>query len=115
MHKTSFSEMKQRVGAKALKDILPGQFEGSEPYDPEMLYVECRNCGKPVLWEPGKTTRLLSQASINLESLDASCLIISDGCRQCKPGVEGYTIAVMRLASLAEEMLLVPNKPFGTA
>ncbi len=68
-------------------------------YDPEMLYVECRVCGLPVVWEAGRTTLLLSRSSIHPGALDEHCLILSEGCPSCRPGENGYTLSVVRLAN----------------
>lgn len=89
---------------------------GSSVYDPEMLYVECHLCGKPVLWEPGKTTELLLEAGVDLKALDERCLIVSDGCPMCCPGEErGFTMAVVRVAGLSPEEAALMSKPGGTA
>ena len=34
-------------------------------YDPELLYVECSQCGSPVMWEKGKATDILGVAGID--------------------------------------------------
>lgn len=52
-------------------------------YDPELLYVECGRCGAPVLWEPGRATRLLDEAGIDPLELDASCLLVTNACPLC--------------------------------
>ncbi len=78
--------------------------EGYSLYDPELLYVECRVCGKPVLWEFGKTTELLAAAGVDFTLLDAHCLILSEGCPVCRPRPEdGYMLAVVRLAGIGVE------------
>lgn len=85
-------------------------------YDPEMLYVECHVCGKPVLWEAGKTTELLLAAGVDVGGLDERCLILSEGCPACSPpGTEGYTLAVVRVAGLTPEEALHMTKPGGNA
>ena len=33
-----------------------------EAFDPDMLYVECGHCGAPIVWEKGRTRRLLAEA-----------------------------------------------------
>lgn len=78
--------------------------EGWALFDPELLYVECRVCGKPVVWEAGKTTTLLTAAGVDFTLLDAHCLILSDGCPTCRPKPDdGYMLAVVRLAGLGVE------------
>lgn len=85
-------------------------------YDPELLYVECRNCGKPLLWEPGRTTELLQAAGVELSTLDESCLIVSEGCPSCRPRERhGFTLAVVRIAGMTPEEAMHMAKPAGRA
>jgi hypothetical protein len=85
-------------------------------YDPEMIYVECQFCGKPVLWEPGKTTALLESAGIDLFMVDETCMIVADGCPACQPEeTQGYTLAVVRVAGITAEEALQMLKPGGNA
>ena len=90
--------------------------ESSPLYDPELLYVECQLCGKPVLWEKGKTTELLLAAGMDISSLDERCLIVSEGCPACAPlEREGYVLAVVRIAGLTPEEAVQMSRPGGTA
>lgn len=66
-------------------------------FDPELLYVECSQCGHPVLWKHGMTSKLLKLAKIDAASLDERCVIMSEGCPVCKPGVTSFTTQVIRL------------------
>lgn len=84
-------------------------------YDPEMLYVECRTCGKPIIWEKGRTTHILRQSGIDPSTLDANCLILSDACKSCKPHAEGYHLSIVRLASISQQDLLLLQKHGGRA
>ena len=93
-----------------------GEENASPGYDPELLYVECQVCGKPVLWEEGKTTELLLAAGVDLSKLDDRCMIISEGCPACTPGVgDGYSLAVVRIAGLTPEEALYMSRPGGNA
>ena len=88
----------------------------SPSYDPELLYVECQVCGKPVLWEKGRTTELLLAAGVDVHNLDERCLIVSEGCPSCSPFVkEGYTLAVVRIAGLTPEEAAHMSRPGGSA
>ena|GEM_PF-1856320 len=88
----------------------------AKKYDPEMLYVECQFCGKPVLWEAGKTTLLLESAGIDLAMVDETCMILADGCPACHPEeTRGYTLAVVRVAGVSAEEALQMLKPGGNA
>jgi len=85
-------------------------------YDPELLYVECQVCGKPVLWEEGKTTELLLTAGVDISRLDERCMIVSEGCPACVPSAkDGYTLAVVRIAGLTPEEAVHMTRPGGTA
>ena len=88
----------------------------SQGYDPELMYVECKSCGKPVLWESGRTTQLLKAAGVQLDTLDECCLILSDGCPACRPREQqGFTLAVVRVAGLTPEEAMHMAKPAGQA
>jgi hypothetical protein len=109
---TTFSDSLQTGMAETLRrdSGIPGV------YDPELLYVECQMCGKPVLWEPGKTTELLLAAGVDVSRLDERCMIVSAGCPACAPySAEGYTLAVVRLAGLTPEEAVYMTRPGGTA
>ena len=71
-------------------------------FDPELLYVECAKCGQPVLWSPGDTTRILAWAGIDARSLDEKCMIVSERCPACQPGVQSFSTQVVRLRKSAE-------------
>lgn len=66
-------------------------------FDPELLYVECDQCGQPVLWKHGMTSKLLRMAGINPSDLDERCVIMSEGCPGCRPGETSFTTQVIRL------------------
>lgn len=66
-------------------------------FDPELLYVECDQCGQPVLWNHGMTTRLLKAAGIEPTALDERCMIASEGCPACRPGEKSFNTQVIRL------------------
>lgn len=70
-------------------------------YDPELLYVECGRCGSPVMWEQGKATHILNQAGIDPLELDASCLLVTDGCPMCG-GKGHYTVQIFRVSAGVE-------------
>ena len=69
----------------------------SRKFDPELLYVECHQCGQPVLWKRGLTTKLLKLAKIDPSTLDERCVILSEGCPNCVPGETSFTTQVIRL------------------
>lgn len=87
----------------------------AKPYDPEMIYVECRSCGRPVLWEPGRTTALLAESHISPMSVDEQCLILSDGCRECSPESDSYHLSIIRLSNIPLSSLLLMQKYRGHA
>lgn len=67
-------------------------------YDPEMLFVECARCGAPVMWEPGKATRIMNMAGIDALELDSSCLLVTDGCSLCSAEKE-FTVQIFRVSA----------------
>ncbi|MBQ4132884.1 MAG: hypothetical protein IJD04_04015 [Desulfovibrionaceae bacterium] len=73
------------------------------PIDPELLYVECRSCGRPVIWEPGKTTHLLKDAQVNPDILDSQCMLLTETCPVCRPDILAIKIQVVRLALTSDE------------
>lgn len=90
------------------QDIFSLQERGEaefEPLDPELLYVECRACGRPVIWESGKTTHLLKDAEVSLELLDSHCMLLTETCPTCRPEMMGIKIQVVRLAVTTDEDL----------
>lgn len=99
-----------------LETRLSLRYPNGIPYDPELLYVECHHCGKPVIWEKGRTTELLLAAGVDLSKLDERCLIVSEGCPSCSPlAKDGYTLAVVRIAGLTPEEAVHMSRPGGTA
>jgi hypothetical protein len=112
-----------RISHPAPEDpILPENSPGAVPiaggpaYDPELLYVECHVCGKPVLWEPGRTTQLLLAAGVDLKSLDERCLLVSEGCPACHPEENyGFILTVVRIAGLTAEEAEYMARPAGSA
>lgn len=84
-------------------------------YDPELMYVECSSCGRPIVWEKGRTSSLLKQFGIPLEMLDSACMIISNGCTGCMPGEHEFGLSIVRLAGLDSRDLALLQKPAGNA
>lgn len=72
--------------------------------DPELLYVECGHCGAPVIWEPGRMTRLLRQAGVDPLELSASCVLLTDGCPICRPS-SLYSVQIFRVSNAREGLL----------
>ncbi len=65
----------------------------------DLLYAECSRCGRPVLLEPDQTTDVILWSGVNPLQLDLSCMILSDGCPMCDPGVEYFPTHIVRLKS----------------
>lgn len=78
--------------------------------DPELLYVECSQCGHPLLWGVGDTTSILRGAGIDLSSLDERCMIVSEGCPNCSPGEKVFPTHVVRLSQERS----APRQDLGT-
>lgn len=84
-------------------------------YDLDLLYVECRFCGKPVLWEHGKTSTLINASGIDVGLLDEECLILSEGCPNCRPDIPSFHLQVVRVAALSAHDLLLLSAQRGNA
>lgn len=102
-------------GLNFVSPLDPSQKKNDKSYDPEMIYVECRVCGNPVMWEPGRTTAILLHSQINPDSVDAFCLILTEGCKKCKPGAPEYPLSMIRLSDITPQELLGLYKPGGHA
>lgn len=87
--------------ATAIMAAPSASLPAPQGYDPELLYVECGRCGSPVMWEQGKATHILNQAGIDPLELDASCLLVTDGCPMCG-GKGHYTVQIFRVSAGAE-------------
>ncbi len=88
----------------------------AQGYDPEMLYVECQKCGRPVVWAEGKTTTILAESGIDMGQLDERCMVISDGCPVCSPkNNTGFTLSIVRVAGLTPEEAVLMNQHSGHA
>ncbi len=113
-HPHSFADMVDASRGKAfgrLQKTVPAPGLG---YDLELLYVECHKCGRPVLWDTGKTTRLLKAAGVDLHTIDERCMILSDGCPVCSPNSkQGFPLTVVRVAGLTPEEAVLMEKPGG--
>ena len=84
-------------------------------YDLDLIYVECRLCGKPVLWENGKTSTLLHASGFDVSLLNAECMILSEGCPQCRPTTAPFHLSVVRLASITPQDILLLSQSKGRA
>ncbi len=65
-------------------------------FDPELLFMECGRCGRPILLEPGDSTDMVLELGVAPESLDATCLLMCDGCPECSPEEPIYDTHVVR-------------------
>ena len=100
---------------RATPSFDPADNVKRQNYDPEMIYVECRACGRPILWEPGQTTALLARSNIKPGMVDERCLILSDGCQECMPYSDGFSLSIVRLAVITQHDLILMQKPGGNA
>ncbi|QJT10170.1 hypothetical protein [Oceanidesulfovibrio marinus] len=74
---------------------------GPKRFDPALLYVECLECGRPVLWRPARTRSLIEAAGLLPEELDYSCLIGTYGCPHCAPELKSFKTMLVRVESYA--------------
>lgn len=75
---------------------------GRKRFDPELLYVECLQCGRPVLWRPARTRSLIEASGLLPEELDHSCLIGTNGCPVCAPELGSFKTMLVRVESYAD-------------
>ncbi len=86
------------------------------PFDVELLFVECRRCERPLLWEAGKTTEMLLSSGVDISALDEHCLILSDGCPSCSADAEhGFSLTIVRIAGVSPEEAVLMAHPVGSA
>lgn len=90
---------------------------GARPsgYDLDLLYVECRMCGNPVLWEKGKTSLLVTASGLDTSVLDEECMLLSDGCPNCRPGTGQFHLQVVRVTALTPQDMLMLSDSRGSA
>ncbi|SHN55674.1 hypothetical protein [Desulfovibrio litoralis] len=80
-----------------ISNKLPPKLTDIKQFDPELLYVECRHCGSPLLWGAGQTTAMLLGAGVDISRLDASCLLLSERCPNCQPNIHEFSLSVVKL------------------
>ena len=84
-------------------------------YDLDLLYVECRMCGNPVLWEKGKTSLLITASGMDTNALDEECMLLSDGCPNCRPGTGQFHLQMVRVTALTPHDVLILADSKGSA
>ena len=84
-------------------------------YDLDLLYVECRCCGKPVMWDKGKTSLLVRASGIDVTLLDSECMILSEGCPACRPRTPLFYMQVVRVAALSPQDIMLLSENRGNA
>lgn len=93
----------------------PAPNKADDAYDPELLYVECSRCGNPVIWEEGRTTKLLREAGLSSSRLDARHLVLTNGCPTCAPEEVYFETRVVRLADAQDQELKTMRQAEGNA
>lgn len=74
----------------------PGPDSASKKnFDPEMLYVECSICGRPLIWEKGVTSFIVQYSGIG-KRLSSDWLMLSSGCPSCSPGQDEFVLTLAR-------------------
>jgi|GEM_PF-6742822 len=64
-------------------------------FDPEMIYVECARCGRPLIWEKGTTTFIIQSSGVG-RHLSPDWLILSRGCPTCSPDQDEFVLTLGR-------------------
>ena len=91
---------------------VPSQPKG---YDPELMFVECARCGRPVMWEQGRATVVLHGVGVQTSDLDDHCMIVTDGCSHCRPAEDDYRMKVIRISEIVHRDLLRDGEAVGNA
>lgn len=65
-------------------------------FDSEMIFVECGKCGSPIMWEAGRTTKILLGAGIDPLEVDSHCLLVTNGCPRCTKG-DTFHVQIVRV------------------
>lgn len=65
--------------------------------DPNLLFIECLRCGRPLNFDPGMVTAALTGAGVDLSVIDLGHMIVTDGCPHCSPDAPGYPTELVRL------------------
>lgn len=99
--------------ASTFPPVYLPESSGDSRFDPELLYVECRLCGRPVFWGEGVSTLAVTGAGIAPASLDARCMILTNGCDKCSPH-KTHEHVVIRIDSTGEHDRLMDD-PAGYA
>lgn len=99
-------------GEVARQPHVPAHPKG---HDPELMFVECVRCGRPVMWEHGRATQELRDAGVRSADLDDHCMIVTDGCAQCRPENGAYRVKVIRISGIEQRDPLYDAEPVGTA
>jgi hypothetical protein len=82
-------------------------------YDPEMLYIECTNCGRPIIWDEGEATDFVAWSGYPAWAIDSSCCILTSSCPACAPNKGGYSSWLAKAAEMPEpEEVAAEEKPF---
>lgn len=84
-------------------------------YDPELMFVECARCGRPVVWGQGRATVTLHGLGVQAADLDEHCMIVTDGCAHCRPEADEYQLRVIRISEIVYRDLLHEGEPAGNA
>ncbi|AGW12586.1 hypothetical protein [Megalodesulfovibrio gigas] len=88
----------ERAAARrVLADLFPEAFEVGLAFDLSLLYAECGECGRPLVWPVNVTRLVLKHAGVAPESLDYSHLLRSNGCAVCSPELTDPIITLVRL------------------
>lgn len=87
----------------------------SAGFDPELLYVQCAHCGRPVLWTQGKLTRIIRDAGVSRQQLDATHVMLTEGCPECNPEQSEFRIQLIRLERMPPHNPLSNDDRAGNA
>lgn len=84
-------------------------------FDPELLYVQCAHCSRPVMWTQGKLTQIVRDAGVSRAQLDATHFMFTEGCPQCNPEQTEFRIRLIRMDRMPPENPLSNDPRAGNA
>lgn len=85
------------ISRRVLADLFPETFAGIEGFDPALLYAECGQCGRPLVWPLRATTLILKKAGVDPVTLDYTHMLRASGCGECSEHPDDITITLVRL------------------
>lgn len=85
------------IAQRLLARRTPRREADAAGFDLSLLYAECGGCGRPLVWPAVMTRGILRKAGVDPETLDLGHLLRTDGCHQCSPDRDDFTVTLVKL------------------